>query len=140
MGPLKNPKHEAFARAVAMGAKAATAYREHVATKPDITQGTADVQSCRLAQAPNVSLRIEELRKSNAEIAEKRFAMTREQWLERLATIAEKAEDAEDFSAATGALAQIGKATDYYAPKKVELSGSVGVELGEAVAKVFGAK
>lgn len=121
-----------------MGESARNAYRQHVATSPKTTQNAVDVQACNLLKSPKIALRVQELRESNARRVEKRFEMTRDQWLERLAGIAEKAEDAEDFSAATGALTQIGKATDYYAPRKVEVSGGLGIDLGEAVKQVFG--
>lgn len=138
MGALKNPKWEAFAQAVAMGESASSAYRQHVATSPDIKARGVEVQSSKLQNKDEVAMRIRELRESNARRVEKRFEMTRDDWLERLASIAEKAEDAEDFSAATGALTQIGKATDYYAPRKIEVSGGLGIDLGEAVKQVFG--
>ena len=65
--------------------------------------------------------------------------MTKDKWLERLHGIATKAEDVADFSAATGALREIGKGAAFYAPEEVKHSGTVGLEvLQEAVAKVFG--
>lgn len=71
--------------------------------------------------------------------ADKKFNLTKEAWLEELREIATEARQAKDFSAATGALTQIGKAAAYYAPEEVKHSGSIGLEnLSEAVAKVFG--
>ena len=139
MPALKNPKWEKFAQAVALNVPAAKAYRDHVASDPDGPPLSIDPAASKLANDNKVATRIEELRAKVAEKAEKKFDMTKEKWLERLATIAGKAEEVEDFSAATGALTQIGKAAAYYAPEEVKHSGSIGLEnLSEAVAKVFG--
>ncbi len=70
---------------------------------------------------------------------ESKFAMTKDKWLEKLAGIANDAHQTGDFSAATGALTQIGKAADFYAPAKVEVSGTVSI-VQEAVEAVFGKK
>lgn len=135
MPALKNPKHEAFAQKIALGSSAAEAYRQGW----DCSDATAETNGPKLARDTQVKLRIGELRNKVAVTAEKKFEMTKDKWLERLATIADKAEDAEDFSAATGALSQIGKAAAFYAPEEVKHSGSIGLEnLSEAVAKVFG--
>ncbi len=125
MPALKNPKHEAFAQKVALGASAAWAYRQHVAEDPNGDPISIDPRASKLANDDKVKARIAELRGKVAESAEKKFDMTKEKWLERLATIAEKAEDAEDFSAATGALSQIGKAAAFYAPEKLETEGTL---------------
>jgi hypothetical protein len=139
MPALKNPKWEAFAQAVALNMPAAQAYREHVASDPDGPSLSIDPAASKLANDNKVATRIAELRKGVAEKVEKKFDMTKEKWLKRLDGIATKAEEAEDFSAATGALSQIGKASAFYAPEEVKHSGSIGLEvLSEAVAKVFG--
>lgn len=139
MPALKNPAYEAFAQDVALNMPAAQAYRKHVAEDPNGDSISIDPRASKLANDGKVKARIAELRAKVAERAEKKFDMTKESWLERLATIADKAEDAEDFSAATGALSQIGKAAAFYAPEEVKHSGSIGLEnLSEAVAKVFG--
>lgn len=138
MPALKNPKHERFAQAVALNTPASQAYREQV-SGGKCSDRTAEVTGSTLAANSEVALRISELRKRVAEKVEKKFDMTKEVWLDRLATIATKAEEVEDFSAATGALSQIGKAAAFYAPEEVKHSGSVGIEvLTEAVSKVFG--
>lgn len=135
MPALKNPKWEKFAQAVALNVPAAKAYLDGWDCSPE----SAETHGPRLARNGQVLVRIEELRAKVAEKAEKKFDMTKEKWLDRLATIAAKAEESEDFSAATGALTQIGKAAAYYAPEEVKHSGSIGLEnLSEAVAKVFG--
>ena len=125
MPALKNPKHERFAQAVALNTPASQAYREHVASDPDGPSLSIDPAASKLANDNKVATRISELRKGVAEKVEKKFDMTKEVWLERLATIATKAEESEDFSAATGALSQIGKAAAFYAPEKIETEGTL---------------
>jgi hypothetical protein len=123
MPALKNPKHEAFAQAVALNVPAAQSYREHVASDPNGPALSIDPAASKLANDNKVATRIEELRAKVAQKANRAFDMTKDKWLERLAGIAEKAEDTGDFSAATGALREIGKGAGHYAPEKVEHSG-----------------
>lgn len=123
MPALKNIKHEAFAQAVALNTPAAQAYRAYVAEDPDGSPLSIDPRASKLANEVKVKARIEELRVKVAERADKKFDMTKEKWLERLARIAASAEESEDFSAATGALREIGKGAAFYAPEKVEHSG-----------------
>jgi hypothetical protein len=137
MPVLENPKWENFAQAVALGMSVTEAYRQHVASKRD-SKG-AEQNGCMLAKRDNVAIRIEELRGRVAAKVEKKFDMTRDKWLDELAGIASDARQTGDFSAATGALTQIGKAADFYAPAKVEVSGSVSI-VQEAVESVFGKK
>lgn len=135
MPALKNIKWEKFAQAVALNTPAAQAYRDGW----NCSDATAETNGPRLARDAQVTLRIAELREKVAEKAEKKFDMTKDKWLERLHGIATKAEDVADFSAATGALREIGKGAAFYAPEEVKHSGTVGLEvLQEAVAKVFG--
>lgn len=122
MPALKNIKHEAFAQAVALNMPAAKAYREHV-SNGKCADRTAEVNGSSLALRTDVALRITELRAKVAERADRKFDMNKEAWLERLARIAASAEESEDFSAATGALREIGKGAGHYAPEKVEHSG-----------------
>lgn len=122
MPVLKNSKHEAFAQALALGMPASHAYFEHVSGRK-CSERTAEVNGSNLALSTEVALRISELRKKVGEEADRRFDLTKDKWLDRLERIATKAEDAEDFTAATGALDKIGKAGGYYAPDKVEHSG-----------------
>lgn len=121
MPAIKPPKYETFAQKVALGASAAEAYSQGWTC----SSATAETNGPKLARSTQVKLRIEELRAKVAENAEKKFDMTKEKWLERLATIATKAEEVEDFSAATGALSQIGKAAAFYAPEKLETEGTL---------------
>lgn len=124
MSALKNIKWEKFAQAVALNTPASQAYREQV-SGGKCSDRTAEVTGSTLAANSEVALRISELRKGVAEKVEKKFDMTKEVWLERLATIATKAEEVEDFSSATGALSQIGKAAAFYAPEKIETEGTL---------------
>ena len=123
MPALKNPKHEAFAQAVALTMPASQAYREHV-SGGKCSDRTAEVTGSSLSNNSEVALRIEELRAKVAAKADRKFDLSKEAWLERLARIAASAEESEDFSAATGALREIGKGAGHYAPEKVEHSGA----------------
>jgi len=123
MSALKNPKHEAFAQAVALNMPASQAYREHV-SGGKCSDRTAEVTGSSLSNNSEVALRIEELRAKVAAKADRKFDLSKEAWLERLARIAASAEESEDFTAATGALREIGKGAGHYAPEKVEHSGA----------------
>jgi hypothetical protein len=124
MPALKNLKHEAFAQAVALSTPAAQAYREHVASDPNGDPLSIDPAASKLANENKVKTRIEELRVKVAEKADRKFDMSKDKWLERLARIAASAEEVADFSAATGALREIGRGAGHYAPEKVEHSGA----------------
>jgi hypothetical protein len=137
MPALKNPRHERFAQAVALNMPASQAYAEYV-SGGKCSERTAEVTGSTLANSSEVSLRIAELRSKVSERAEKKFDMTKDKWLDELAAIAKESRETGDFSAATGALREIGKGAAFYAPEKVEHSGTVGLEgLTEAVAAVF---
>ncbi len=124
MPALEKPHHERFAQAVALGMSAAQAYRQHVARKTT-SAASIETDGPALARESQVALRIEELRAKVAEKAEKKFSMTRDKWLAELAAIASEARQTGDFSAATGALTQLGKASAYYAAEKVEATGQL---------------
>jgi hypothetical protein len=115
---LTNPRHEAFAQAVALGKSGAAAYRECVSE--GCSDSTAEVNASKLLkEGTKVALRVAELRGKVAAKVEKKFDLTKDKWLERLAGIATAAEESEDFSAATGALREIGKAVSYYDVEQV---------------------
>lgn len=126
MAALNNKKHEAFAQAVALGMPQSQAYLEHV-SGGKCSEATAEVTGCTLAKESKVALRIAELRKSVQERVEKKFGLTREKWLERLEGVASKAEDVEDYSAATRALSELGKASAWYEPEKHQLEVHVSI-------------
>jgi hypothetical protein len=118
---LANPRHEAFAQAVALGKSGAAAYRECVSE--GCSDSTAEVNASKLLrEGTKVALRVSELKSKVAAKVEKRFSMDRDRWLEELAGIAQEARGAEDYSAATGALAQIGKAGGWYEAEKHQVT------------------
>lgn len=121
MAVLKNQKHEAFAQAVALGMPASRAYRLHVAIDPEAKSSVIDPEASKLANHPNISPRISELREKVANSVERKFAMTKDKWLDELAAIASEARQTGDFSAASGALAHIGKASAYFEPERHKL-------------------
>jgi hypothetical protein len=81
------------------------------------------VTGSKLTQDSEIALRIAELRGKVSERVEKKFDLTKDKWLDELAAIALEARETGDFSAATGALREIGKGAAFYAPEKVEHSG-----------------
>ena len=125
MPALKNTDYEKFAQAVALNVPASQAYRAHVAEDPNGSPLSIDPRASKLANDVKVKARIAELREKVAEKAERKFDMTKDKWLERLHGIATKAEDVADFSAATGALREIGKGAAFYAPEKIESEGTL---------------
>ena len=121
MPVLKNQKWEQFAQAVALGMPAGQAYMECV-SGGKCSEATAETTGPKLARESQIALRIAELRKGIGETVEKKFKLTKEAWLDRLVTIADKAEDAKDFSAAQNALDKVGKASAWYAPEEVNVT------------------
>jgi len=121
MPVLKNQKHERFAQAVALGMSAAKAYRQHVAEDPNGDPNAIDPAASRLSSDIKVSSRISELREKVAAKVESKFNMTKDKWLDELAAIAAEARQTGDFSAASGALAHIGKASAYFEPERHKL-------------------
>lgn len=121
MPVLKNQKHERFAQAVAMGMSAAEAYRRHVAREKDADSLSIDPAASKLSNCDKVSARISELREKVAAKVESKFDMTKEKWLDELRQIATEARQTGDFSAASGALAHIGKASSFFDPEKHQL-------------------
>lgn len=124
MPALEKPSYERFAQAIALGMPASQAYKQHV-SGGKCSDRTAEVNGSSLALSTEVALRIEELRGKVAEKAEKKFSMTRDKWLDELAAIASEARQSGDFSAASGALAHIGKASSYFEPEKHQLEVTV---------------
>lgn len=120
MPVLKNQKWEKFAQAVALGMPSSQAYTEHI-SGGKCSDRTAEVEGSKLANSPEVSLRISELREKVANSVERKFAMTKDKWLDELAAIASEARQTGDFSAASGALAHIGKASAYFEPERHKL-------------------
>lgn len=155
MPALKNPKHEAFAQAIANGATGVQAYRDEVAI--GCTTASAIQAASRLLSDVNVSSRVEELQKLAETTLEKRLGWSKEKALSYLVEIletpvgevdknhrlAQEYKDTEDSSqvklpSKADAMKQIATMCGWNAPDKVEHSGTVGLEgLSEAVAAVF---
>jgi phage terminase small subunit len=115
MPALKNTRHEAFAQAKAKGMSSSEAY-EKAGYAKDIAH------AARLASKGTVKARIEELQ---AKI-ETEFVLTRMEWLNELRDIATKAKKDSDYSAARGALREIGLAMPgWYSPEKNEVDGKL---------------
>lgn len=126
MPALLNPRYEAFALAVSKGMKGAAAYRKHV-SGGKCNDRTAEVNaSVLLKESTEVALRVAELRRRTSDVAAKHFDFERERWLGRLLGIADKAEAAHDFAAATRCLREIGLAMPgWYSPEKQEHDGKL---------------
>jgi phage terminase small subunit len=120
MPALKNSKWEKFAQAVALNTPASQAYRECV-SGGKCSDRTAEVTGSKLTQDSEIALRIAELRSKVSEKAEAKFGMTKDKWLDELAAIASEARQTGDYSAASGALAHIGKASAYFEPERHKL-------------------
>lgn len=120
MPMLPNKRRELFAQSVVSGMSAAEAYRKHW---PKASKATAETNGPEVARDTQVKLRISELRELVGRKVDEEFPMTRVEWLKSFARIADKAEDAQDFSAAKGCLREIGLAIkDWYAPEEIGLS------------------
>lgn len=87
MPALKNPKHEAFAQAIANGSTGVQAYRDEVAI--GCTTISAMVQASRLLADDKVSLRVAELQKLAETTLEKRLGWNKEKALSYLVEILE---------------------------------------------------
>lgn len=115
MPALKNTRHESFAQSKAKRISSREAY---VAAGYDQDDGHAS----RLASNGKVLARIEELQAK----VEAEFVLTRTEWLNELYDIAKKAKKDSDYSAARGALREIGLAMPgWYSPDKTEVDGKL---------------
>lgn len=145
MAALENPKHEAFAQAVAEGASAAEAYRR--AYKASVP--TAETNGPKLLRDnAQVELRAVELKAIQSEIIEKQFRMSREDviqglvevWKTPIGEIKESHQLCQEYSFTPGmhgdaykykmpskldALEKLIKMAGWYAPEKVEVSGGI---------------
>lgn len=88
MPVLESPKHEAFAEAVAEGASATAAYREHVADE-GTTTGSCMTLASRLLQQVEVALRVAELRKSFEHVLEHKLGVRQETMARYLLSVIE---------------------------------------------------
>lgn len=85
---LKNPKHEAFAQAIANGSTGVQAYRDNVA-EPGSKTNTCMVQASILLASPNITERVEHLRKLANETLERRLAWNKEKAMRYLVEVLE---------------------------------------------------
>lgn len=111
-------KQEAFAQAVASGMSQAEAYRTHYDVDPECKPETIWVESCKLANDPNVSQRVKLLKD---EIAAKAL-WTREDSVRTLKSVIEGNDKGTEI---TGAVKVLNEMHGYNAPVKVEHSGGV---------------
>jgi len=72
---LTNPKHEAFAQAVAAGSTGAAAYRNHVSSKA--LDNSAQTGAGRLLADPKIAARVAELKRQVEKIADEVFHFTK---------------------------------------------------------------
>ena len=145
MPALLNPKHEAFAALVAEGLSAAEAYRQ---TYPSAKPSTVETTGPQLLRSPQVALRVEELRAIQTKVIEEKFKMGREEVTQFLVDVVKTpigevdethilCQEYTETSGVNGttrkykmpskldAVEKIIKMGGYYAPEKVEHSGSV---------------
>lgn len=140
MPALDNPKHEAFAQAVALGMSATQAYRTEVSEEGCLTS-TAMSEGCRLLGSPKVSTRVEELRKAVSKKAEERFGLTAETLIRLhldvietpLGEVDKNSRLAQEYKIGKDGItiktmpkassaAELAKLCGFYAPEKVEAS------------------
>lgn len=110
MPVLKNKKAEACAQLLAKGGIAEhAAYAAAFGVSKRSAEGNASAQM----EKHGIRARVAELQTQAAET----FSLSRATWLESLARIAKKAEEAGDYAAARGSLREIGLAMPkWYAP------------------------
>jgi hypothetical protein len=145
MAALTNPKHEAFAQKIAEGISAAEAYRE---LYPKAAPASAETLGPALFRSVQVSFRIEELKLVQQTIIEEKFKMGREDITQFLVDVVKTpigevdethwlCQEYSETSGVNGttrkykmpskldAIEKVIKMGGYYAPEKVEHSGTV---------------
>lgn len=155
MPALKNPKHEAFAQAVAEGQSGTAAYRAEIADSGTKTEACMTAAS-RLLADDKVSSRVAELRTSFREVLEKKLGVRQETVARFLLSVMEtpveevcensvlaqevkrsrkfvgKGEDAEEWEveqvktpSKMDAAKELNKMAGWYEPEEVKHSGSI---------------
>jgi phage terminase small subunit len=112
------PQQEAFAQAVASGMNQSDAYRASYKVRPTTKPLSVNQAASKLMTDPNISSRVEELRKPVVEAAQ----ITLGSHLKRLQALSKKAEDSGQMSAAIAAEVARGKASGLYI-ERTELTG-----------------
>jgi phage terminase small subunit len=122
--------HQRFAQGIASGLNATKAYQ---AAYPKVKVTTAGANGHELLKNTEIQAEITRLRAK----VEAKFTMTQAQWLERLLSVADKAELAADFASTKGCLREIGLAMPgWYAAGKVSVSAEG--DLMESLASALG--
>lgn len=116
-------RRERFCNAIVEGDTAGEAYRKCYAA-PKASQKSINERASRLLAEPEIAARIEELRAPVREKAQ----LTLEVHLDKLATLRDKAEERESWSAAITAEVSRGKAAGLYVERS-ELTGKNGTPL-----------
>lgn len=114
-------KKEAFAQAHASGMSQSDAYRASFNVRPTTKAETVNQAASRLMADSNIAARVAELRKPVVEAAQ----ITLANHLERLRDLSDKAEKANQMSAAITAEVARGKASGLYV-ERTELTGANG--------------
>ena len=127
-GPLKNPRHEQFARLVAAGETAAKAY-----TCVGYSDSNAGACASRLSRVVNVATRIEQLRRASAEQAIEKVALNREWVISKLQYIVNCAlDDEKRIDSPVRALELLGKELGMFTDRH-EFSGALAIDPGRQV-------
>ena len=130
---ILTPKQEAFALAVASGKNQSDAYREAFNVRPNTKPTSVNVSAAKLMADPNISQRVEELRKPIAQQA----MITLESHINRLKELAELAIEQGQIAAAIKAEELCGKASGVYVEKR-QITGPDGGPVQHAIKVKFG--
>ena len=123
------PKQEKYCQLVASGKSQADSYREAYDVV-NMSDASIYVEASRLMDDPNISLRVEHLRKPIAE----RVGRTLEQHIERMAELSRLALESDEFSASIKAEENVGKVLGYYV-NKTELTGRNGAAIEHKITR-----
>lgn len=130
---ILTPKQEKFALEVASGKTQSDAYRAAFNVRPTTKDTTVNVSASKLMADPNISQRVEELRKPIADKA----MVTLESHIERLKELAMMAIDQGQIAAAIKAEELCGKASGVYVEKR-QITGLDGGPIQHSVKLKFG--
>jgi phage terminase small subunit len=130
---ILTPKQEKFALEVASGKTQSDAYRAAFNVRPTTKDTTVNVSASKLMADPNISQRVEELRKPIADKA----MVTLESHIERLKELAMMAIDQGQIAAAIKAEELCGKASGVYVEKR-QITGADGGPVQHSIKVKFG--
>ncbi|MBP2311898.1 terminase small subunit [Azospirillum soli] len=116
MPQLKTATHERFAQAIARGVNQTNAAKE-----AGYPEASAHVRASELMKRPDVKARVAELKAKAETLAVKRVALSREEVLNRLLDVADKAMSTGNLNAANRAWELIGKEMGMFVDRKMEL-------------------